>query len=60
MIDKITSQAGLDWLEAVDTHWRNFDESLNDLMLDDNIGEQERDAVMTHWRTLRDHHISSN
>jgi hypothetical protein len=53
MLKQITSQEAKDWYEAIDSHWQNFDTSLDDLLKDYCISQPERKLLVEHWQALR-------
>jgi hypothetical protein len=59
---KTNSSLSLDWYEAVDSDWQNFENAdlLNQLMMDDGVVSDDRLIICKHYEELRSNQTSSN
>ena len=58
---KTNSSLSLDWYEAVDSDWQNFENAdlLNQLMMDDGVVSDDRFIICKHYEELRSDQPSS-
>jgi len=59
---KTNSSLSLDWYEAVNSDWQNFESAdlLNQLMMDDGVASDDRFIICKHYEELRSDQPSSN